>query len=65
MKVTTEKNEKVANMVFATIYPLYLNRLEKNDRTNNRININKNIWDQRPKGHVRSWFGRVVSSEAI
>lgn len=33
MKVTTEKNEKVANMVFATIYPLYLNRLEKNGRT--------------------------------
>lgn len=33
MKVTTEKNEKVANMIFATIYPLYLNRLEKNGRT--------------------------------
>lgn len=29
MKVTTEKNEKVANMIFATIYPLYWNRLEK------------------------------------
>ncbi|QOD59488.1 DUF2200 domain-containing protein [Polaribacter haliotis] len=33
MKVTAEKNEKVANMIFATIYPLYLNRLEKNGRT--------------------------------
>lgn len=33
MKVTTEKNEKVANMIFGTIYPLYLNRLEKNGRT--------------------------------
>ena len=33
MKVTTEKNEMVANMIFATIYPLYLNRLEKNGRT--------------------------------
>ena len=33
MKVTAEKNEKVANMVFASIYPLYLNRLEKNGRT--------------------------------
>jgi hypothetical protein len=33
MKVTTEKNEKVANMIFATIYPLYWNRLEKNGRT--------------------------------
>lgn len=33
MKVTPEKNEKVANMVFATIYPLYWNRLEKNGRT--------------------------------
>ena len=33
MKVTTKKNEQVANMVFATIYPLYWNRLEKNGRT--------------------------------
>ena len=33
MKVTTEKNEKVANMTFASIYPLYWNRLEKNGRT--------------------------------
>jgi len=33
MKVTAEKNEKVANMVFVSIYPLYLNRLEKNGRT--------------------------------
>lgn len=33
MKVTTEKNEKIANMVFGTIYPLYLNRLEKNGKT--------------------------------
>lgn len=33
MKVTTEKNDKVANMIFASIYPLYLNRLEKNGRT--------------------------------
>ena len=33
MKVTSEKNEKVANMIFASIYPLYLNRLEKNGRT--------------------------------
>ena len=33
MKVTAEKNEKVANMIFGSIYPLYLNRLEKNGRT--------------------------------
>jgi len=33
MKVTAEKNEKVANIIFASIYPLYLNRLEKNGRT--------------------------------
>ena len=38
MLVTTEKNEKVANMVFATIYPLYLNRLEKNGRTKEELN---------------------------
>ena len=33
MKVTAKKNEQVANMVFATIYPLYWNRLKKNGRT--------------------------------
>lgn len=38
MKVTAEKNEQVANMVFASIYPLYLNRLEKNGRTKEELN---------------------------
>lgn len=38
MKVTADKNEKVANMVFASIYPLYLNRLEKNGRTQEELN---------------------------
>jgi hypothetical protein len=33
MKVTSEKNEKVARMIFASIYPLYWNRLEKKGRT--------------------------------
>lgn len=37
MKVTVEKNEKVANMIFASIYPLYLNRLEKNGRTKEEL----------------------------
>ena len=38
MKVTAEKNEKVASMIFASIYPLYLNRLEKNGRTKEELN---------------------------
>ncbi|OIQ30845.1 MAG: hypothetical protein BM564_01135 [Bacteroidetes bacterium MedPE-SWsnd-G2] len=38
MKVTPEKNEQVANMIFGTIYPLYLNRLEKNGRTQDELN---------------------------
>ena len=33
MKVTAEKNEQVATMIFASIYPLYWNRLEKHGRT--------------------------------
>ena len=37
MKVTAEKNEKVANMIFASIYPLYLARLEKNGRTKQEL----------------------------
>jgi len=44
MKVTVEKNEKVANMIFGNIYPLYLNRLEKNGRTKEELN------------QVISWF---------
>jgi len=37
MKVTAEKNEKVANMIFGTIYPLYLNRLIKNGKTKDEL----------------------------
>lgn len=33
MKVTLEKNEQIANLIFSTIYPLYWNRLEKHGRT--------------------------------
>ena len=38
MKVTAEKNEKVANLIFSAIYPLYLNRLKKNGRTKKELN---------------------------
>ena len=38
MKVTPEKNEKVGKMIFGSIYPLYLNRLEKNGRTQKELN---------------------------
>jgi len=37
MKVTAEKNEKVGNMIFASIYPHYVNRLEKNGRTKEEL----------------------------
>lgn len=33
MKVTAEKNERIAKMTFASVYPHYINRLEKNGRT--------------------------------
>ena len=33
MKVTAKKNEQVAKMTFASVYPHYINRLEKNGRT--------------------------------
>lgn len=38
MKVTFEKNEKVANMIFASIYPLYLDRIEKSGRSKEELN---------------------------
>ena len=38
MKVTAEKNEKVGNLIFSSIYPLYLNRIQKNGRTKEELN---------------------------
>ena len=38
MQVTPEKNEKVAQMVFSSIYPHYLKRIEKNGRTKQELN---------------------------
>ena len=37
MKVTAEKNEKVGNMVFGSIYPHYVNKLEKKGRTKEEL----------------------------
>lgn len=37
MEVTPEKEEKVAEMIFGTIYPLYLDRLVKNGRTKEEL----------------------------
>lgn len=38
MEVTAKKNEQVANMVFGSIYPHYLNRIVKNGRTQEELN---------------------------
>jgi len=37
MKVTAKKNEEVEKMIFGSIYPLYLNRLIKNGRTQEEL----------------------------
>ena len=37
MEVTAEKNEQVANMIFSSIYPHYLTRIEKNGRTKEEL----------------------------
>lgn len=37
MTVTPEKNEQVANMIFASVYPHYLSRLERNGRTKQEL----------------------------
>ncbi|MEM7552112.1 MAG: DUF2200 domain-containing protein [Bacteroidota bacterium] len=37
MKVTAEKNEKVAKMTFASIYPHYVNKVEKKGRTKDEL----------------------------
>jgi len=37
MKVTAEHNERVANMIFASVYPHYLTRVERNGRTKEEL----------------------------
>lgn len=37
-EVTPEKNEKIAKMNFGSIYPHYLNRIEKHGRTKEELN---------------------------
>jgi hypothetical protein len=36
-EVTAEKNEKIAQMNFGSIYPHYLNRIEKHNRTKKEL----------------------------
>lgn len=37
MKVTAEKNEKIAKMTFASIYPHYVTKVEKKGRTKEEL----------------------------
>lgn len=37
MKVTAEKNEKVAKMTFASVYPHYVSKVEKKGRTKDEL----------------------------
>ena len=37
MKVTAEKNDKVAKMTFASVYPHYVNKVEKKGRTKEEL----------------------------
>lgn len=39
MKTTTEHNERIAKMTFATVYPLYLTKLEKKGRTKQELHV--------------------------
>lgn len=37
MKVTEKQNERIANMTFASVYPHYLSKVEKKDRTKDEL----------------------------
>ena len=37
MKVTAEKNEKVGKMIFGSVYPHYVNKIEKKGRTKEEL----------------------------
>ena len=38
VKTTLEHNERIAKMIFATVYPLYLTKIEKKGRTKKELN---------------------------
>lgn len=38
MKVTDEKNRKAGELSFTSVYPLYLNKIQKKGRTANELN---------------------------
>ena len=37
MKITPEHNERMAKMTFATVYPLYITKVEKKGRTKEEL----------------------------
>ncbi|WP_317897964.1 DUF2200 domain-containing protein [Aurantibacillus circumpalustris] len=37
MKITAEHNERMAKMTFATVYPLYINKVERKGRTKKEL----------------------------
>ncbi len=37
MKVTAKHNERIAKMTFSTVYPLYVNKVEKKGRTKEEL----------------------------
>lgn len=37
MKITTEHNERIAKMTFATVYPLYISKVVKKGRTKEEL----------------------------
>lgn len=37
MKITPEHNQRIAKMIFASVYPMYLAKVEKKDRTKKEL----------------------------
>jgi hypothetical protein len=37
MKIATEHNERIAKMTFATVYPLYITKVERKGRTKEEL----------------------------
>jgi hypothetical protein len=38
MKITAEHNERIAKMTFASVYPLYISKVERKGRTKEELN---------------------------
>ena len=65
MKVTAEKNEKIAKMTFASVYPHYVNKVEKKGRSKEELHQVINWLTGFDENELQSLIDEKVSFETF